>query len=188
MIRLINAGKAEGILARFAPWIETVSGRYGVPAALVKAVLYQEMTAIDLLDPMVDFAVEYVPGLKSDSSTGYAQVFGYVGLNAVNFACDRGLATYGSLGITADHRLDPSSRDDVRAVWLKLRKDPKFNIEAATLNLLVAAEEMTGRIDFDSFTDDELKLVLTRYNADVKHVTPYGEQAFQRYVELSAQS
>ena len=45
-----------------------------------------------------------------------------------------------------------------------------------------AAEEMTGRIDFASFSERELKLVFTRYNADVKYITSYGEQAYAYYL------
>jgi len=185
MIKLINPGKAEGIIKRYDAWIGQVAERYQVPAALIKAVLYQEMTQIDLLDPVADIAVQIAPRYSRDSSTGYAQVFGRVGLVAVNFAVDHGLATYESLGISSDHRLDEASRRDVRKVWRKLHEDPKANIEIATLNLLVAADEMVGRLDFGTFSDDEIKLILSRYNANTNQVTSYGEQAFQHYRRYS---
>ena len=185
MMRLISPKRALEILERYDGWIGTVSGRYGVPAALIKAMLYQEMTHIDALDPVADLAVQLAPRYSRDSSTGYAQIFGRVGLVAVNFAVDRGLTTYDALGLQLGHRLDPDDKRDVHKVWLKLHGDPKANIEIATLNLLVCAEEMTGRTDFGSFSDEELKLVLSRYNADVKHVTAYGEQAFEHYMRFS---
>ena len=181
MAQLISQQKAAKILEKYDGHIRSVAERYGVPEAVIKAILFQEMTMVDAMDPLADIAVLLGPRFKRDSSTGYAQIFGYVGVNAINFAVDRGLATYESLGIASDHRLDPSNQHDVRKVWLKLYRDRKANIEIATLNILAAADEMTGRIDFTSFSDDELKLVLTRYNADVKHVTPYGEQAFELY-------
>ena len=181
MVRLISPARARRILDRYAGWIDAVSARYGVPSRLIRAILFQEMTTIDLMDPLADLAVLVGVSGKKDSSTGYAQIFGYVGLNAVNFAVDRGLATYESLGVRSDHRLNPDDPADVRAVWKLLRRDPRANIEIATLNLLMAAQDMIGRLDFDSFTDDELKLVMTRYNADVKHITPYGEQVFAYY-------
>lgn len=181
MVRLIRAARARRILGRYSGWIEAVSARYGVPSALIRAILFQEMTTMDLLDPLADLAVRCGVPWKKDSSTGYAQIFGYVGLNAVNFAVERGLATYGSLGITTDHRLDRDNHNDVRAIWKLLNRDPRANIEIAAINMLVAAEEMVGSTDFDSFTDEELKLVMTRYNAGVKHVTPYGEQVFRYY-------
>lgn len=70
-------------------------------------------------------------------------------------------------------------------IWTRLNTDTKFNLELAALNLLAAAEEMTGRIDFGGYSADELKLVLTRYNADVKHITAYGEAAYQHYLRYN---
>ena len=181
---LISERKAYRILDDLDGWIDTVAQRYGVPSAVIKAILFQEMTSIDHLDPLVDLVVLTGLTRKKDSSTGYAQIFGYVGLNAINYAVDRGLATYESLGIRTDHRLDPENRRDVKQVWLLLHRNRKANIEIAALNLLCAAEEMTGRTDFESFSEDELKLVLTRYNANVTHVTSYGERAYARYLEF----
>lgn len=185
MVQLISQHKATEILGEYDGHIRTVAKRYNVPSAIIKAILFQEMTTIDAMDPIADLAVLIGPHFKQDSSTGYAQIFGYVGINAINFAVDRGLATYESLGIASDHRLDPSNQDDVRTVWLKLHGDQKANIEIATLNIMAAADQMTGRVDFTSYSDDELKLVFTRYNADVKHVTPYGEQVFELYKTFS---
>ena len=158
-----------------------MSARYGVPSAVIKAILHLEMERIDIMDPLADLAVRTGLFAKQDSSTGYAQIFGYVGVEAINFAVDRRLTTYEQLGISCNHRLDPGNIKDVRLVWKKLNSDPKANIEIAALNLLAAADEVTGRIDFGSFSDDELKRVLTRYNAAVSHVTSYGEQAFLLY-------
>lgn len=184
MIRIISNKKALKILDKHDAWITTVAQRYHIPAAAIKAMLYQEMTMIDAFDPVADFAAWLGIAGKKDSSTGYAQIFGYVGLNAINFAVDRRLATYQSLGIFCNHRLDPCNQKDVRLVWKKLHKDAQANIEIATLNLLSAAEEMTGRLDFDSFTPEEWKLVFTRYNANTHTITRYGEQAYQLFVRF----
>lgn len=188
MIKLFSDKRARRVLEREGDWIATVSNRYNVPRAVIEAMLYQEMTMSNALDPLADLVARlgFLP--KKDSSTGYAQIFGYVGVNAINFAVDRGLATYESLGIDADHRLDPDNRKDVRLVWKKLHHDPHANIEIATLNLLAAADEMTGSTDFASFTPDELKLVFTRYNANVKHVTAYGEKAYRYYQMFQSES
>ena len=71
-------------------------------------------------------------------------------------------------------------------VWKRLFTDPKANIELAIANLLAAADEVIGRTDFETFTADELKLVFTRYNANVRHVTPYGEDAYRAYRAFAA--
>ena len=188
MLKLISPRRAEKILKTQGEWIKTVAARYGVPAAVIRAILYQEMIEIDLMDMLADLAVWSNLTAKKDSSTGYAQIFGRVGLNAVNFAVDRGLTDYTALGIGSDHRLEGTSREDVRLVWKLLHRDVRANIEIAALNLLCAAEEMTGRIDFAGFNEQELKLVLTRYNANVRTVTPYGERAYAHYLRYSGQN
>ena len=172
------------VLERYDGWIETVARRYSMPSALLKAILYQEMTQIDVLDPVADIAVQIAPRYSRDSSTGYAQIFGRTGLAAVNYAVDRGLATYESLGIDTVRRLDSGNARDVHKVWLKLHRDPHANIEVAALVLLMFADELLGRTDFETFTDDEVKLVMTRYNADVDYVTKYGEQVFGHYKQF----
>lgn len=190
MRKLYNSKQIEETLENYRDWIETLSRRYGIPAACIRAVLWKEMTEMDLLDIAADLVVQaYWLGLrflgKRDSSTGYAQIFGYVGINAINFALDRGLADCETLGISGDHRLRPEHPDDLRLIWTRLHREPKFNLELATLNLLSAAEEMTGRIDFSGYSAEELKLIFTRYNANVSHITAYGEAVYQRMLELS---
>lgn len=169
------------VIAKHAEWIASVSERYQIPDALIKAILYQEITQMDLGDPLADLATRIGLFGRTDSSTGYAQIFGYVGLAAINFAVDHNLATYESLGVACDHRLDASNKDDVRLIWRKLHSDPQANIEIAALNLLAAADEVIGHFDLSNMSDDELKLVMTRYNANVRFVTDYGEQVFRHY-------
>ncbi len=191
MLKLFNPKAAERIIARYAPQINEISSRFALPAACIKAILYQEITGIDLFDILVDLLVQrnqrrgiFGPGRlqKTDSSTGYAQIFGFVAINALNFAADRGLASYAALGVPTDHRLDPAALPDIRLVWGRLHRDPIFNMTAAALNLLSAAEEKTGRIDFPSYSPEELKLIFTRYNGTVPHITPYGEAVYQHYL------
>ena len=181
MMRLYSPARASKILGRHAAWIQTVSQRYGIPQALIKAILFQEMTMIDLMDPLADLAVRTGIFKKKDSSTGYGQVFGRTGVIAVNYAVDHGLETYESLGVCTDHRLDEENLQDVRLVWRLLNGNPEANIQICALNLLVAADEVVGRTDFESFSDEEYKLVCTRYNANRRQVTPYGERAFRRF-------
>ena len=185
MLKLIREEKAEKILREHDGWLQEISEKYPLPKAVLQAVLFKEMTDIDLADPAADLLVRLGKFSKKDSSTGYAQIFGYVALGAVNFAVDRNLATYESLGISCDHRLDRNNPADVRMIWKKLDTDPRFNMEAAALNLLSCAEEMTGRIDFSHYTPEELQLVLTRYNANVRHITDYGKQTYEYYLKFS---
>ena len=185
MLKMISPHRAERILGRYADWLEELSARYDIPSALLRAVLYKEMTEIDLLDFAADLIVSAGCFHKKDSSTGYGQVFGATGVKALDFAVDRGLTSYQAFGLPEGRRLDPENISDVRTVWKLMHRDPKVNMELCALTLLCAAEEMTGRIDFSGYTEDELKLILTRYNADVRHITPYGEAVYTLYQSFS---
>lgn len=204
MFRLYSAQMAERILLRLSPRIRVLSERYAIPAPVLQAVLYQEITKIDVLDIAADLLVRLnwlrltlrgrldgeLPkklGLwnKLDSSTGYAQIFGRVGIDAINFALDRGLTTMEALRIPVQRRLDRDRPRDLRLVWRLLKRNTGFNLEVAALNLLSAAEEKTGRIDFSSFSPEELKLIFTRYNGTSKTVSAYGKEAYQHYLRYT---
>ena len=210
MLKLYSERRARAILDRWTPWIQELSRRYALPEACLRAVLLREMTLMDLLDIAADALVwlywlrrDLRRGLKAlglvqsvepwsrwaflrkrDSSVGYAQIFGAVGIKAINFALDRGLAAAESLHVPSDRRLDPERPEDLRRIWTRSRLSRAFNMELGALNLLAAAEEMTGRVDFASCTPEELKLIFTRYNADTRRVTPYGEAVYASYREF----
>ena len=163
-MKLYSRQSAERIIERHTDWIHMLSQRYPIPEACVKAILFNELTEIDFLDILADLAVkgywlryslrkklgcrDATPILrrgvfgKRDSSTGYAQIFGYVGINAINFAQDRGLWDAAAHEIPPVLRLNPDEPDHLRLVWMRLNKDMRFNLELAALNLLAAAEEM----------------------------------------------
>ena len=183
-----GAERAEKLIKKNGEWIDIVAERYNVPSAVIRSILFMEITRMDMLDTVADLAVLTDLFPKKDSSTGLAQIFGRVGLEAINFAAERGLTSYEALGIKTDHILDSSDPDDVRLIWKRLHSDKNANIEIATLNILSAAEEMTGRIDFSSYSEEEMKLILTRYNADTRHVTEYGENAYKHYLRYNGKT
>ena len=174
-MRLYSEKRILQILHKQKPWIRTLSKRYGVPSSVIQAVLFKEMSDIDLMDVLADLAVFSGLFSKKDSSTGYGQIFGAVALRAALEASKEGLASLDKLGVGP---LRAGNEKDVRRVWKKLFLDPRANIEFSTLNLLSCAKEMTGRRDFSSFSPEELKKTLTRYNASVDHVTAYGEKTY----------
>ncbi|MBR1845750.1 MAG: hypothetical protein IJ792_04040 [Oscillospiraceae bacterium] len=214
MLKLYSKKKAKQMIETYSDWITHVSEMHSIPEAYIKAILYKEIIEIDLFDPVADFAVKtywaryglrkrlYQKGLvkraeprfrhgilgKKDSSTGYAQIFAYVAINAANFGWDRGIATYDSLGIRSDHRLSGGNPDDLCMMWNLLSKDRKVNIALASLNLVSAAEEMNGHVDFDRYSEEEIKRTFTRYNANVRYITKYGEEAYRYYLGYSGQS
>ncbi|MBR1456845.1 MAG: hypothetical protein IJ594_06755 [Oscillospiraceae bacterium] len=202
MLKLYGKKRAQRLIDRSAAYIGEAERRFHVPAACVRAVLYQEMTGIDLLDPVADLAVRFywlrrrlrrgpLPARsgalgKKDSSTGWGQIFAYVAIRALNFAEDRGLGGYAALGLPAGQRLREDRDEDLRRVWFLLHRDRRANILLTAMNLLAAADEMTGRCDFASFSPDELRLVFTRYNANVRRVTRYGEEVYAHYLRCRA--
>lgn len=205
MFRLYSARTAEKIIDRLDAQIRRISARYAIPAPVLQAVLFQEITQIDLFDVFADWLVRFnwlrlsrkgrlgailrrrrSLWYKLDSSTGYAQIFGRVGIDAINFALDRGLTSAQALSLPAGRRLDAKDPDDLQMIWKRLHRERVFNLEVAALNLLSAAEEKTGRIDFRSYTPEELQLILTRYNGTSREISTYGKTAYAhvlRYTE-----
>ena len=199
MIKLYSVKKTERILAEYDGWIETVSKRYAIPSTMIKAVLRKEIADIDLLDPAADLLVRLCylrrrlfgrgtvkrRGIlgKRDSSTGYAQIFAYVAINAANYALEYGLDDAAGLGLPEDRRLDGTNEDDLHAMWLRLKRDSRFNIQMGALNLISAAEEMNGHTNFARYTPEELQRTFTRYNAKTDHVTAYGKEVYGYYLK-----
>ena len=178
MLRLYPPQKTEKILSRLSPLIDRISADYGVPAACIGAVLYREMTEMDLWDTAADLAVLFFR--RADSSTGYAQIFGRVAVRALAFADARGIETWERMGF--ERPLSDSDPGDVRRMWLRLHRDMEFNLRMGTLNLLAAADEVVGRTDFSGMSPDEMKRAFSRYNASTASVTKYGEAVYGQYL------
>ena len=88
-----------------------------------------------------------------------------------------------TLGLGKGQTFSPDSPADVCKIWMKLHRERSFNLACSALNLLFAAWEMNGRITFENFSPDELKRTFTRYNANVRQITPYGEVTYQYYLK-----
>ena len=185
MIKLYSLKKTEKIIEEMEPAIRKASGDYHVPEAFIKAILYREIKEIDLVDAGVDVIVKNRTLSKlfkrQDSSTGYAQIYGFVAVNALKFAQEHGLETAENLGFSSDKDLSSRNAEDVRRMWLKLHQDPEFNLRLAVLYMLSAAYEVTGSMDFETFSEDDLMRVFSRYNANTREITAYGEEVFGYY-------
>lgn len=203
MLKLYIKKRTERIILRCDPWISAAAQAYALPKAYIQAVLCKELREIDWLDVAADCTValywlryrcfarrrgERAPKPllgKRDSSTGYGQVYAFAAINAINFAVDHGLTTCAALGIPFSPPLRADDPAQLGAVWRKLHGDQAFNIRVVALNLLCSAAEMTGRIDFSSYTPEEIQLIFTRYNANARHVTAYGQAAYHLYLRYA---
>ena len=196
MIKLYSTTKAGEIVRDNHALIGRVCSSCRIPPAYLEAVLLSEIPEIDLFDFFADTAValnwlryslfrSYKPERhtrnplrKFDSSTGYGQIFSRVAIEALLFARSRGIPAGDC--ITGD--LSPENPDDLRRVWFRLRHDKEFNLTCTALNLVAAADQMTGRIAFEEYTPEEIKLIFSRYNGNVRHITAYGEKAYAYYL------
>ena len=199
MIHLYSEDQALQMLERCGSDIARICAECGLPPACLKAVLMMELTCMDILDPLADtvVAVNWLgapllhpapdsgnPLQKLDSSTGYGQIFSRVAIEAIRFARERGISCAALLELKPE--LSPENPEDLRLVWRRLNRDQVFNLSCSALNLLHCAWQMTGRLAFGSYSPQELKLIFTRYNADVKQVTQYGEAAYAWYLRFAA--
>ena len=203
-MKLYSPNRAEHILRSLDSDIEGICRMVHLPSAVLKAVLYKEITDIDFFDPLADAIVAFnwqrvhllnhLPDLegsqnkssffrKFDSSTGYGQIFARTAILAIRFATIHGIITTETIGLGKGQAFSPDSPADVFEIWMKLHRERNFNLACSALNLLFAAWEMNGRITFENFSPDELKRTFTRYNANVRQITPYGEVTYQYYLK-----
>ena len=192
MIKRYTKSGVQRILRRCAPDIESAARAYGVSQACIRAILYQELTAMDWLDSIADLAVGCywrfhslwdrlsLPA-KRDSSTGYGQIFAATAIQAIDFAYAQGIR---DLPLPAP--VDKSR--SLGAVWRRLHRDVHFNIRCVALCLLHAAAEMTGSTDFGALSPEELQLVFTRYTANSKSITRYGKETYAHYQTFQGDS
>ncbi len=214
MLKRYTPKQIEKRIAGQAEWMMRLENLYGVPRACLRAVIFKEMSETDWMDVLADAAVKcywirydllswarralkkpplrHFPGgllKKRDSSTGYAQIFAYVAIRAMNLALKKGLEpSPAAFGFPPEHVPDEKDPADLGRVWRRLNGDATFNLRMGALNLVSAAEEMTGRMDFSSFSPEEFQLIFTRYNANVRTVTDYGRETFQHYLSFSVKA
>ena len=197
MIRLYSRQRAEREIEGETPFIRETAEKYGVPVSWIKGILLQEMTELNMIDPLADLAVRFyyfryhllghVPKSrgaflgKNDSSTGWGQIYAFCAIDSLNFAADRGIACYEDVGLTSDRRLDKTRPDDRWLIWKRLHEDRHFNIEMCALTLRSCAEERTGKQASPDFSPEEIKQTFTRYNGNVPHISNYAEQAYRFY-------
>ena len=186
VIRLYPPEKTERIIRELGPLLRQISLDYGVPAAAIMAILRREIGEIDLMDLAADAAVRLGWFSKKDSSTGYMQIFGRVAVRALRFAAARGIERPERLGMPDG--MDEGNPADVRRMWLRLNRDREFNLRMGTLNLLAAAEEAAGETDFTCLSAEEIKRAFSRYNANTRSVTPYGEEVWEYYLKYGGVS
>ena len=197
MLKIYSEKKAKKMIRERDTLIRNISASYHLPPACLKAILMMEIPQVDLADLAADATVRINwlryslggrfdpdrhtrnPLKKFDSSTGFGQIFSQVAIDAILFARSLDIPLYTGTG----DDLFPFRPDDLKQVWTRLNRDEVFNLSCAALNLLHAAFEMTGKIDLSNASENELKLVFSRYNGNVKKISTYGERAYSYYLD-----
>ena len=201
MIKFYSKSRVRQIIADNSVLIENICASCHLPPAYLKAILMMELPEINFSDMLADAVVSINwlrysfnhsfimdrhtrnPLKKFDSSTGFGQVFSQVAIEAILFAEREGIPVF--LGIPGE--LYPFNPEDLRQVWVRLKNDRVFNLSCAALNIIHAAFQMTGRVDFDSYSEEEKKMIFSRYNGNVQKISAYGEKAYQYYLEYEQQ-
>ncbi len=199
MIKLYGKAQVQKILSDLAALIDSICASYHLPSAYLKAILLMELPELDGFDLLADALVSFNwfryskfhsfildrhtrnPLRKFDSSTGYGQIFSQVAVEAILFAESKGIPLF--LGIS--HELSPLNPEDLQNVWKRLNHDRVFNLSCSVLNIIHAAYQMTGRVDFSGYSEEEKKMIFTRYNGNAQRISAYGEKAYQYYLECS---
>lgn len=199
MFQLYRNDSARKTVSDHSALIDSICASYRLPSAYLKAILLTELPEINVFDFLADSLVHFNwfrytqfhafrmerhtrnPMRKFDSSTGYGQIFSQVAIEAILFAQSRGIPLF--LGIS--HTLSPHSPDDLKLVWKRLNQDRVFNLSCAALNIIHAAFQMTGRIDFEGYSEEEKKMIFTRYNGNAQRISAYGEKAYHYYLEYA---
>ena len=197
MLSFYSKSRARQMVADYSALIENICAPYQFPSAYLKAILLMEVPEINFLDIVADAIVRLNwlrysffhtfilerhtrnPLKKFDCSTGFAQIFAQVAIEAILFAESEQMPLF--LGISG--KLSPFSPEDLKRVWIRLNKDRVFNFSCAVLNIIHAAYQMTGRVDFESYSEEEKKMIFSRYNGNVQRISRYGETAYQYYLE-----
>ncbi len=196
----LRVNRARTIISENETLIRGVCADYRLPPAYLQSVLMMEIPSLNFSDSLADAVVRLNwarysvtrsfcldrhtrnPLRKYDSSTGYGQIFSQVAIEAILFGKTTGLPNPG-----IDGALSPENPEDLKRVWYRLNTDLRFNLSCSALNILHAAHQMTGRLDFAGYSPEETKLIFSRYNGNVRHITAYGEQAYRHYLEYGGQ-
>lgn len=192
--------EAADAVINYDAQITRISQKYGIRKALIQTVLMWEHSlegkddiAADSfvvitnayygqLDywsslPPVQQAVTPAPTpptpVLGDCSTGFGQIFASTAIDAINYAVDRGLY-YGKKYNIKDWK-------DVWEIWQKLHNDINFNIEICALVLIWGANDVGINGIKYSYTDQELKEIIARYNGEGVDAAAYGQRNLETY-------
>lgn len=188
---LYNDNDAEYSINRIIEYDRAITesaNRYRIPKEFIQSVLFREIWCYSMLDHVGDSAVEdyynWKRGLgskpvviKTDSSTGIAQIFAKTAINALNNARARGF-------ISLSEPYDFNDYEDAWYVWNRMRSNDDYSIDCCALVILDCQYEFSSEIPYSEFFDysaGKIKRILARYNGTNDKATEYGEACYEYY-------
>ena len=180
--------------------ITNLSNKYKIRKALIQTVFMWEASAEGIDDTASDAAVvsyyTYMEALeewqnlspeeqlivtmptppviiKTDSSTGYCQIFASTAISAYNYAIDN--------NIISGDKYNYDDWHDVWNVWSNLHNDPEYCISMCALVLIHAAHLVGLDTDYYGYSTAEIKKVIARYNGTGDAAASYGERNYAIY-------
>lgn len=189
------------LLMQFDNVITELSEKYKVRKALIQSIFMRESCCEGVDDTVADQAVENyylyeelfdqwskLPPLekvltgqpelilprRSDSSTGYCQIFANTAIDAHNNAVD--------MQLISENKYDKQNWRDVYQVWSKLKGDSEYNIKVATLVLIHNAVILGINKSTYEYNESEIKGVFEKYNGSGDEAVDYANKVYNLYV------
>ena len=108
--------------------------------------------------------------IKTDSSTGIAQIFAKTAINALNNARARGF-------ISLSEPYDFNDYEDAWYVWDRMHSNDDYSIDCCALVILDCQYEFSSEIpysEFFFFFAGKIKRIIGRYNGTNEKATSHG--------------
>ncbi|MGW4211534.1 glycoside hydrolase domain-containing protein [Lentzea sp. NPDC004789] len=157
---------AFNVIMKYDGLITELAQTLRMRKAAIQCPLLWEYRKFNSLDTAADAAV--IAGVDGDCSTGLAQIFAWVAIDARN-QCIRD-------GIINGDIMNKDNSDHIKAVWNKLHYDPIYNVSTIPLVLIEAARLITlprPRLDWFEY---QYRDTLARYNGTGPKAQEYGRQ------------
>ncbi len=188
------------IIFKYDKIITDISNKYFIHKAAVQSILLRELRCCDVTDEIADYWVEQqyiyqekmeeyqnLPWIvkaltgpptmpipyKTDSSTGYGQIFARTAIDANNWANKKGM--------DVEKLYNYDNWKERKEIWEKLKNDNEYNIRMVALVLIWGAAEKGLSEEYWCYNDYETKTMLTRYNGFGNDAIKYGNQTFRYY-------
>lgn len=108
---------------------------------------------------------------------GYGQIYAKTAIDAINWYKNKDKDDE-----EKENVYNVENWKERKYVWDKLREDNSYNISMVPLVLMYGADEKDLNTSYWKHNEDEIKIMLSRYNGYNEAAQEYGRQAYNCYV------